>query len=128
MGTKADETNPPATDPPPTTDPLPTDPPSGSADAGGDDDDLADLVGEAVSTALEPLQPLLDRLAGDGGDVSGTRRSAADTESHVESIVERELAKFHKEKETGDRLAKVEAAVEKPPVKIGKIGRFFWGE
>lgn len=133
MGTKTEHDNDPPADPPPG-DPPPGDPPpAGSGDTGGDDPDgLGDLVEEKVGEALAALG--LNQLAGagapgnnnnEGGDM---RRTAADTESHVESVVQRELAKFHKEKERDERLERVEHAVEQPPVKVGRVGRFLWGD
>jgi hypothetical protein len=112
---------------PPPADPPP-DPGSGGAPPA---DDLDSRIRNAVGDRLKALG-LDDDTGGDPPVSSNTpppppASTGSQESQRVEELVRAELAKVGAEKERDDRLAKVEKAIERPPVKQSRISAFLWG-
>lgn len=113
---------------PPTTDPPATDPPAN----GGATDDGAGGSGDVVAGVLAAVQGLgetiTNALAGRGDGTEGTPVTTDPPPTDLDGQVRAAMARVGKEKEIDDRVARVEKAVEKQPIKQGRLSRALWGK
>lgn len=103
-------------------------------DAGHDDDGGGDGAGGGgLAEEVAQLRAQVGELLGGGGDgqvtepVKPAKPAKSDTGGDIESQVRRAVARIGKEQETDRRLEAVEQKVEKPPVKLSRLARAFWG-
>lgn len=113
---------------------------TGNDDAGNDDarhdDDGAAGRGDAdgLRATVEALRDDVAKLLGtnddDKGDqhVNDDKGTAAAPASDLDAQIERAMTRVAKDTERDQRLEKVERAIEKPPVKQGRLSRALWGK
>lgn len=98
--------------------------PADSGDRGGGDD-------LGILAAIDDLREQVVGLAHREPDVSASPAPSTSPASGagdgIEAQVRAALTKVGKEKETDERLSKVEKAVERPPVKQSRFSRALWG-
>jgi len=96
-------------------------------DAGGDDEGGEDDALDAIKSGFASLGTQLEKLVKSGKGDTVTPR-AADDGAGVEDQVRRALERVGKEKETDERVAKLEKLAEKPPRKQSRLERALWGK
>ena len=108
----------------------------GDDDADTNDDGARESAGGAadgagVLEAIHALGAKLDGLTGGAADDDEGEPvkagSAREREVDVEGQVRRALARVGRERDLDERVQKVEKAVERPPVKQGRLSRALWG-
>jgi hypothetical protein len=101
---------------------------AGSDDDGSGHDPLAVLTGK-VDQLLSALGPDADNDDGETVTTPAQHHTTnADVEATAARAVREALAGQTKEKERDDRLAKVEKAIERQPIKQSKLSRAIWGK